>query len=147
MRTNIAHFALSLLLLFSCEASQEEKKALALPSGKILHVKVLTTIDEQLQGLSGVLEHQLADNHGYFFFYKKSDVKQFWMPDTYFNLNIIFLDQDLKVIYVEENIPAHPGREGNIPRTRPVYARHILEIKSKSPLAKEIVVGTTLKWM
>jgi uncharacterized membrane protein (UPF0127 family) len=70
------------------------------------------------------------------------------MPDTYFDLDIFFLDKDLKILEVQRNVPHYPGRQNpsKIPRTKKVLSAHVLEMKSDSPLAKELKPGQTLKW-
>ena len=70
------------------------------------------------------------------------------MPNTYFNLDIIFLDRQLKVLAIERNVPAHPGMQEPpmIYRTKNYYAHHVLEIRADSPLSQEIQVGSQIGW-
>ena len=83
------------------------------------------------------------------FFYKSEGPKSFWMPDTYFNLDIIFLNKDFLVVDIVKNIQHHPGRAPNPPiaRTPSVNCRHVLEIRADSPLSSKIKLGTQFKWM
>ena len=69
------------------------------------------------------------------------------MPDTWFDLDIFFLDENLTVIALERSLPKHPGRKipPPIAHTSSHFSRHVLEVKSGTPLSKKIVIGTRLK--
>jgi uncharacterized membrane protein (UPF0127 family) len=116
------------------------------PSGKLVNTKLAITGPEQTKGLSGTPSTDFGSNDGLLFFYLKDDIKGFWMPDTYFDLAIIFLDKDLKIVGFEM-APHHPGMKEppSIYRTKSYYCRHVLEIRADSPLVKELKVGESLK--
>ena len=139
-------------VLFACQSSTPEIPSnvqLALPSGKILQTKLALTLEEQTQGLSGVSKDQFQKDQAMLFVYSRKGTRAFWMPDTYFNLDIFFLDDGLKVLSLERNLAAHPGyhEPPKIQRTKAHMAQHVLELRSDSPLAREIKVGTSLRWI
>jgi uncharacterized membrane protein (UPF0127 family) len=107
---------------------------------------VAITDQQQRQGLSSLKPEQFADNYAMLFPAKRDKVRQFWMPDTHFDLDIFFLSKDFYVLDIERNFPHYPhkGPEDRIPMTRPVLCRHVLEVKSSSPLAKKIKIGMIL---
>ena len=115
---------------------------------KLLQTIVSITPHQRTKGLSGLKSNHFKKNHGMLFFYFEDDLRQFWMPDTYFNLDIIFLDKNLKVLYIDKNVPAHPGtlEPPTIYKTKPIKCRHILEVKSNSIISKIIKKGDILKW-
>ena len=121
---------------------------LTLPSGRHLKIDLALTVSEKIRGVSGIKANDFANDRGMLFVYWGYAQRQFWMPDTYFDLDIFFLDKDLKILEVERNVPHYPGRQNpsNIPRPKKVLSAHVLEIKSDSPLAKELKPGQTLKW-
>lgn len=122
---------------------------LTLASGKTVKLRYAITDGEQLKGLSGVMPEEFADDEGLLFFYKDVSPKRFWMPDTYFNLDIFFIDAKGKVKQVARDVLAHPGfNETLIPiaRTETVVCRHVLEMKATSALSKSIKIGDVLKW-
>jgi uncharacterized membrane protein (UPF0127 family) len=104
---------------------------------------------EQVLGLSEMPEDQWGNDDGMLFWYDEDDARAFWMPDTYFNLDIIFLDKDLKVVGIDRNVPHYIGRNHpeRIPRTNTYTCRYVLELKSSSAMAKEIQIGDTLTWV
>ena len=141
---------ITLILLASCQSDSFSKEAkLALPSGKTIDIKLAVTLKEQQRGLSGVLPQNFSKKEGLFFFYLKDAYRSFWMPDTYFDLDIIFLNKNLKVLKILRKIPKHPGKETppEIFKTGPIFCRHVLEMRADSPLAQEIHQGLTLNWI
>ncbi len=121
---------------------------MAIPNGKVFDVRFAITHAEKQQGLSGVKVQNFSKFQALFFYYPKSEMRQFWMPDTYFNLDIFFLDENLRVSSLERNIKQHPGtiEPPPIARTKMHKARYVLEMRSDSPLAREIKVGDQLNW-
>ncbi|MDH4468302.1 MAG: DUF192 domain-containing protein [Bacteriovoracaceae bacterium] len=107
------------------------------------------SVSEQTLGLSELKDEEWGQDDSMFFWSEEDSDRAFWMPDTYFNLDIFFLDKDLKVVGVERNVPFHIGRENpeSIPRTKTYFSRFVLELKSSSNVSKEIQVGDTLTWV
>lgn len=151
---------LALLLLLTLSACQSEsrnskdgqnplkKVELITPSGETIETTVAITPAEQEQGLSGVKPEDFQDNQGMLFFYLSEDERHFWMPDTYFDLDLFYLDKDLKIIDIIRKLPFYVGRANpdSIPRARGVWCRHTLEMKSTSAIAQKLKAGDVLKW-
>lgn len=151
---------LTLLLLLTLSACQSEsrnsrdaqnplkKVELITPSGESIETTVVITPAEQEQGLSGVKPEDFQDNQGMLFFYLSEDERHFWMPDTYFDLDLFYLDKDLKIIDIVRKLPFYVGRANQdlIPRARGVWCRHTLEMKSTSAIAQKLKIGDVLKW-
>ncbi len=148
---------LPLLLLFSLESCQTnsrtmtelpKKTELITPSGKIIKTTLAITLKDQEQGLSGVKPGDFDDDQGMLFYYLEEDEKHFWMPDTYFDLDLIYLDKNFKVVDIIRKLPHYKGRANPnlIPRARPVWSRHALEMKASSKISQEIKEGDQLKW-
>lgn len=140
-----------LVLVFSCQS--ESRKAtgmvdLVTPKGAVIKTKLAITPAEQEQGLSGVQPEDFSDEDGMLFYYLDDSDKFFWMPDTYFDLDLIYLDKDLKIVDIIRKLPHHKGRhnEAMIPRARGVWCRHTLEMKASSPLAATLQIGDQLSW-
>jgi uncharacterized membrane protein (UPF0127 family) len=119
-----------------------------LTNGQELRTFVAKDVEKQTQGLSGVLKEDFEETEAMLFYYEEDGPRRFWMPDTYFNLDIFFLDKNLQVIDIERNMPAHPGRSEppRISQTRTVKCRHVLELKSNSELSRAIKIGDQLTW-
>lgn len=163
MKANITYFlpklfknvliSAILLSLGSCNAVESsllkfhDKITLKLPMGSEVSTYVAMSERLKTQGLSGVKSKEFSNDQAMIFFYKEDGPRNFWMPDTYFNLEIFFLDKDLKILSVERDVPFHPGRvePPRIFRTKTHYSRYVLEMKSSSDLAKKLRPGQTLK--
>ncbi|MEC7183898.1 MAG: DUF192 domain-containing protein [Bdellovibrionota bacterium] len=138
----------TLLELFNKRDPLETAK-IKLPSGEVIRVKLALTEEEKTKGLSGVSENQFKKDEGLLFFYSKRGRRSFWMPDTYFPLDLFFLDKKLKIVDIVRNLPNHPGFQEPppIPRARTVFAFHVLEMRSDSHLAKKLSHGDQLQWL
>ena len=119
------------------------------PEGKSLMTVLAITPQEHERGLSGVKPHEWPIDHSMFFAGVDENYRTFWMPDTYFDLDIFFLDKDLKIVAIERKVAHHPGRENEstIARTRSYLCRHVLEMSSDSSLSLSLNVGDKLSWM
>jgi len=119
------------------------------PEGKSLVAILAMTPEEHERGLSGVKPNEWPIDHAMFFASLEDNYRTFWMPDTYFDLDIFFLDKDFKILAIERKIAHHPGRdnESTIARTRSYLCRHVLEMSSNSSLSLSLNVGDKLSWM
>jgi uncharacterized protein len=122
---------------------------MALSSGVMLNVDLALTPKKQEQGLSGVRPKNFKNNQAMLFLYSGPGPKAFWMPDTYFDLDIFYLDEKLKVIDIVRKAQAHPGRTEPpvIFRARAIHCWHVLELKSSSPIAARIKKGDLIQWL
>ncbi len=118
------------------------------PTGLQVKLRLAISSQEQTTGLSGLSPKQFALDEGMLFVNKTMSPKKFWMPDTYFNLDIIFLDSNLKIVGIEKNVPAHPGKNEppEIYRTKVYLSQFVLECKSGSKFSQDLKVGDVLKF-
>ena len=119
------------------------------PSSQKVNVRLALTRMEHSRGLSGIKASDFPDTQSMLFVNDHMGDRRFWMPDTYFNLDIMFLDSNLKIVGIERNVPAHPGMDEPpvIFRTKTYKAQFVLETKSSAPFSKNLKVGDKLKWI
>lgn len=150
---------LLLTALVSCEDNDKDAKAknpfrsydsatMTLPSGKKLTIFKAITPEQQQLGLSHLMPDDLKANEGMIFLDRSYSMRQFWMPNTHFDLDIFFLNEDLYVLDIHRSLKHYPkeGPRSEVPLSKKVYCQHVLELKADSPLAKEIQPGMILKW-
>lgn len=119
------------------------------PTSQKVTLRLAITRDEHTKGLSGLKPSEFANDTGMLFINPEMGKRQFWMPDTYFNLDIIYLDTNLKIVGIEKNAPAHPGlsEPPEIYRAKIYEAQFILETKANVAFSKKLKVGDKLKWI
>lgn len=120
-----------------------------LPTKKKIKTWVSITETEQKKGLSFLKEKEFKEDEAMLFIGLYDKARQFWMPNTFFNLDLFFLDKDFYVINIHRDLPHYTKREphSNVPRSKTVYCRHVLELKANSPLAQHIQIGSQIKWL
>lgn len=118
------------------------------PYKQKISLRLSLSRDQHAKGLSGVKSKDMSFNEGMLFVNESMGPRKFWMPDTYFNLDIIFLNSRMQVVGIEKNVPAHPGLNEPpvIYRTGTYEAQYVLETKSGSPFSARLKVGDRLEW-
>lgn len=90
-------------------------------------VELPNGIDEFMRGLQ--FRTSLPENRGMLFIFTESDTHRFWMKDTLIPLDMIWLDQDRRIVHIEENVP--PCRQDPCPVYTPSKpALYVLEINA-----------------
>lgn len=84
--------------------SELERKSIEI-NGKSLIVEVVDTPETRSKGLSG--HKPLQNNEGMLFVFEKPGFYGFWMKDMTFAIDILWLDEDFKV--VDAWLNASPG--------------------------------------
>jgi uncharacterized membrane protein (UPF0127 family) len=104
-----------------------------------LFVSIADTDPERIQGLSGT--EPLKDTEGMLFVFDKLDTYVFWMKDMNYPLDIIWLDNEMRVIHIEKNLAPD-----TYPKTYTAEspARYVLETKAGFSDANAIAVGDIL---
>lgn len=139
----------SVSLILPMSAYAKSKYQMMNSTNKIIDLRLAITREEHAQGLSGIKSSKFPESEGMLFVNEDVDQRQFWMPDTYFNLDIIYMDAKLKIVAIEKNAPSHPGMTEPpvIYRAKSYPAQFILETKAMSPFSKELKAGDQLKWV
>ena len=126
------------------------KSYLTSPNKEIIEISWAISEKEKETGLSGLNPPtKMKKNQGLFFYNHKSQSYQYWMFNTFFDLDIIFLDENLKVIAVETlkySSQKDISNKNIIPQTKRYLSRYILELHAHSTKKLGIKIGTSLKW-
>ena len=113
-----------------------------LPNGVVLNVAVADSEDERIQGLSGI--ENLSRDEGMLFIFPYSGQHGIWMKDMNFPIDILWLDEDGRVVDVVENVPVPP--EGETDGSLPIYhnddpAKYVLEAVAGTARGAGVEVG------
>lgn len=69
---------------------------------QIIAVELVSDAELQEKGLSD--REKLEENTGMLFVFKNSGVHSFWMKDMKFNIDMIWLDEAGKIIFIKKNV-------------------------------------------
>lgn len=121
------------------------KNVTATVGGKTYKLLLAKTDSEKQKGLSG--RNNLASDSGMLFIFKDKDIYPFWMRDMKFPIDIIWID-DNKVVDFIENAPAAPS--GQSPANLVIYkpdakANYVLEINAQEISKNKIKVGDNVE--
>lgn len=116
---------------------------------KPLHVFMAKSIKQKEMGLSYFKPEDFPKSTGLYFSYSASGKRKFWMPNTFFALDIIFIDSNMKVVGIERGIlpspkPNTPIR--NIAVTATYIAKDVLEIRANDSWGRSLKAGSQLSW-
>jgi len=107
----------------------------------VVEATVLTTVTSRVQGLSGL--EFLPEQAGYFFVFDNLGYHGIWMPDMLLDIDIIWLDKDLRVVYLAENIT--PDTYPEVFRSDRL-ALYVLEVNAGMAKKWGIEIGSEFRW-
>jgi uncharacterized membrane protein (UPF0127 family) len=105
-----------------------------------IKIDVADSDEERQRGLSG--RQILPEGTGMLFIMPTNGYPSVWMPDMHFALDILWIDDTLKVVHIEEDV-----RPESYPATfRPdVPARYFLEVPSGFVQKNNIALGDAVR--
>jgi uncharacterized membrane protein (UPF0127 family) len=114
-----------------------------LPSGAVYRLELALTPEDQAQGL--MYRESLPERTGMLFVFPDYAPHGFWMKNTMIPLDMIWMDESGRVVYISANTP--PCRADPCPTYGPEGpARMVLEIAGGMAAREKITVGSTLKF-
>ncbi len=111
-------------------------------AGQRVRVDVALTSVEQEQGLSG--RESLAENTGMLFVFEKPGKYPFWMKDMNFPIDIIWIGEDMKVVYIKKDARPELFPETYGPGADDKEAKYVLEVKSGFADKNNLQIGDTV---
>lgn len=121
----------------------EESPTVTLPNGAKVNVLVADTDATRQRGLSG--SEPLGASEGMLFVFEKAASYAIWMKDMKYDLDIIWMDSEGRVVHMVEDAKAPASATENLP----VYknsdpALYVLELPARSASQAGVGVGTVL---
>jgi uncharacterized membrane protein (UPF0127 family) len=120
-----------------------------------IFIEVASTSEKQEKGLSGknklmeFVRDQKIRTEGMLFVFSEPRVLNFWMKDMNFDLDIIWLDENLKIVHIEKNALASSYDKQN-PENSTIYsngnnlAKYVLEINAGLSGKLNLKIGNSL---
>lgn len=94
------------LLFLGVGCTTQSEPVVVLPNGTVVVVEIADDEFERVQGLSD--REMLEEGTGLLFFHDRSDYQRYWMKDMNFPIDIIWIDGDEVVGFVEAAQPEEP---------------------------------------
>jgi len=114
---------------------------LTLPSGKLLKAEVMVKDEDRAMGL--MFRPSLPDDHGMLFIFNELDFHGIWMKNCKFPIDILWLDEERKVVHVAESVP--PCKTERCPVYQPLRrAAYVVEINAGQARREKAVVGSSI---
>lgn len=110
-------------------------------AGQNIKVDLALTKEEQAQGLSA--RGVLADNEGMLFVFNQPGKYPFWMKEMNFAIDIIWLGEDMRVIYIKNNALPELYPETYGPNDN---AKYVLEVVSGFSEKNNLKVGDRVEF-
>jgi hypothetical protein len=108
------------------------------PAGEVsVKVDVALSGEEQARGLSG--RESLGADEGLLFVFKASGFLAFWMKDMRFPIDIIWIDENLKVVDVTRNLATSTYPDSVMSS---VAAKYVLEVNAGWTQKNGVTSGT-----
>ncbi len=104
--------------------------------GTMFTVDVVSTTAERNRGLS--VRKKIATDEGMLFVFEKSGVYPFWMKGMKFPIDIIWINEELQVVYLKENALPESYPEVFTPN---ILAKYVLEVNAGIIKDKRIKIG------
>lgn len=135
-------FVLILLIILVFFIYKNSKKDQVCFKNNCFKIELAITQEEQTSGL--MFRKSLARNKGMLFIFNEEGFSSFWMKNTLIPLDIIWIDENKKVVFISENI--QPCKEDPCPNIAPTQkAKYVLEINGGVSKEIGLKVGDRLK--
>lgn len=114
------------IFTFGCSNSQVEVEKYIIVNNKKIIIELADSEAEKIKGLSKRAE--LKSNEGMLFVYNDYKIRNFWMKDMLFPIDIVWI-KDNKIIGIEKNLQPETGDNLKIYKS-PIPVNYVLEINS-----------------
>jgi uncharacterized membrane protein (UPF0127 family) len=133
--------AAALVLAAAAAAGTPAVVPLTLPSGKVLQAEVMVSDADRAMGL--MFRPSLPLDRGMIFVFETSDHHAIWMKNCRFPIDILWLDEERRIVHVEESVP--PCKADPCPSYAPMRrASYVVELNAKQARREKAVVGATV---
>ena len=138
---SLAVAALALGLAAAAALATPAVVPLTLPSGKVLQAEVMVSDEDRAMGL--MFRPSLPLDRGMVFVFEATDFHGIWMKNCRFPIDIVWLDEERKVVHVAESVP--PCRADPCPVYSPLRrASYVVELNAGQARREKAVLGATV---
>jgi uncharacterized membrane protein (UPF0127 family) len=114
---------------------------LTLPSGTVLQVEVMVKDEDRAMGL--MFRPSLPKDRGMLFIFERPDFHGIWMKNCRFPIDIVWLDEEKKVVHVAESVP--PCKAEPCPVYNPLRrAAYVVELNAGQAKREKALLGAAI---
>jgi len=114
---------------------------LTLPSGTVLQVEVMVKDEDRAMGL--MFRPSLPKDRGMLFIFERPDFHGIWMKNCRFPIDIVWLDEEKKVVHLAESVP--PCKAEPCPVYNPLRrAAYVVELNAGQAKREKAVLGAAI---
>lgn len=114
-----------------------------LPDGSTVQIELATDDDTRAQGL--MFRDRVPEGTGMLFLFPEAGDFPFWMKNTLVPLDMIWIDDQRRVVHVEHDVP--PCKADPCPSYPPhAVAKYVLELGAGQAAKHRVANGSTLKF-
>jgi len=142
--TAMRYIVLCLLVITASGQGGCSQKPQACAGSVCVDVEVAQSPEAMARGLSG--RESLGAGQGMLFAFDTDGIYGFWMKDMKLDLDILWLDRDGRIVYMQENLlPCTP-------QACPIYkparsARYVLEVNAGFAASHGIKLGSSVHFL
>ena len=116
-------------IFFYFKETNQEKEIILTVNNQTFILEKAITIEEKQQGL--MFRKFLPENKGMIFIFDGEETQTFWMKNTLIPLDIIFLDKNLRIVNIKEDVqPCRSDPCEMYPSIVP--AQYVIELNGKT---------------
>jgi uncharacterized membrane protein (UPF0127 family) len=146
MRTPRSHslaLAAGVLALAAVAGATPAVVPLALPSGKVLQAEVMVNDEDRAMGL--MFRPSLPLDRGMIFIFEAADFHTIWMKNCKFPIDIVWLDEEKRVVHVAEAVP--PCKADPCPVYKPMrIASYVVELNAGQARREGAALGAKIRF-
>lgn len=130
--------AVVLLCLSGCRLISQKEVCF---KDKCFKVEIADTPEERSRGL--MFRKELAPDRGLLFVFESEEKHGFWMKNTYFSLDIVWLNRNKEIVFIKKNF--QPCKKDNCLVIYPdKKAKYVLELNAGIASNIGLVVGNKI---
>ena len=118
----------------------EQRAVLKLNNNKISLI-VSDSAESRTRGLSGMAS--LGEDHAMLFVFEEPDRYGIWMKDMKFPIDIVWLDEQKKIIHIEKNVSPNTYPKVFFP---PLKSLYVLELNTGFASKNNLIIGESLNF-
>jgi uncharacterized protein len=133
----------ALCMLASTAFTAPKVVPLTLPSGRVLQAEVMVELPDLAMGL--MYRPSLPEDRGMLFIFPVVDFHSIWMKNCKFPIDIVWLDEQKKVVHLAESVP--PCKADPCPVYEPLRkSAYVVELNAGQAKREQVALGAPLSF-